>query len=133
MIPARILITGSRDWPCRDLAERVLDSLMRIHGDNLIVVHGDCPTGVDRAFREACENRKVTHEPHPADWAKHGKSAGPRRNQQMVDAGATKCLAFSQEIGRSRGTKDCAQRAAEAVIPTWLITSEDGAFVPWQG
>ena len=82
----RVIVTGDRHWECPELAEQVVSRLLRRHGPNLIVVHG-AASGVDESFAEACEELGVDQEPHPADWS-HGKGAGPRKNQAMVDAGA---------------------------------------------
>lgn len=120
----RVLITGSRHWYCRALAERVVSRIRTVRWDEpLVFVHGDAP-GVDSAFRDACREIEVPDEPHPADWSL-GKKGGPLRNQEMVNGGARICLAFSPDLGKSRGTADCARRALRAGIPTWLTTAED--------
>jgi hypothetical protein len=49
--------------------------------------------------------------------------AGPIRNAEMAAAGAERCLAFHRAISSSNGTKDCARRAIESGIPTYLISS----------
>jgi hypothetical protein len=53
-----------------------------------------------------------TAEPHPADWAQHGKAAGMIRNREMVALGADVVLAFP--LGRSPGTRGCIRTAEEA-------------------
>lgn len=60
-----------------------------------------------------------TVERHPAEWDKHGKAAGPIRNQKMVDLGATVCLAFP--LPGSRGTAHCMSAARKASIPVWIF------------
>ena len=107
----RILLTGSRSWKCTTLAARIID---------------ECPTGADLAFDLTAKAAGVAVEPHPADWESYGKSAGPRRNKEMVDAGATLCLAVHKSIKYSKGTASCARLAIAAGIPTYLIDSEDG-------
>lgn len=95
------------------------------HGANdLVIVHGHCPSGVDKAFDEACHEAILAVERHPADWDSFGKGAGPRRNQEMVDLGAALCLAFHPKLSTSKGTKDCVQRALKAGIPTWWTWDE---------
>ena len=114
----RILVTGSRDWP---YAQVVYDELSRIaqeHG-NITVVEGACPTGSDQFAHVWVKDQQFSGsdtvgERHPADWAKHGKAAGPLRNQEMVDLGADLCLVFC--LNSSRGTLDCARRAQAAGI-----------------
>lgn len=126
MSPYRVLITGSRAWNCPDLAYRVLAGLTRKHFPaDLLIVHGDCPSGVDAAFARACRESRIAAEPHPADWKAYGRGAGPRRNQEMVDLGAGVCLAFHPTLPPASGTADCVRRALKAGIPTWWTWSED--------
>jgi hypothetical protein len=69
----------------------------------------------------------IQTEPHPADWNKFGLGAGPRRNQEMVDAGADVVFAFP--AGKSIGTRGCIKMAQKANIPVWLfelVESENG-------
>jgi hypothetical protein len=35
-----------------------------------------------------------TDEPHPADWARHKRAAGPRRNAAMVESNPDLVIAF---------------------------------------
>lgn len=63
----------------------------------------------------------MTVEVRRADWKQHGRAAGPKRNQLMVDLGATRMCAFP--IGddtQSRGTWDCIRRARKAGIPVTI-------------
>jgi len=113
----RILVTGSRDWPYPEIVWQELNKFLADEG-YLTVVHGDAD-GADSyakiwVARTSFNRLGVRDERHPADWAKHGKAAGPIRNQEMVDLGADLCLAFS--LNRSRGTADCLNRAAAAGI-----------------
>lgn len=115
-------------------------------GSTLIVVHGACPPrpdgtpGLDMiadrwarspTIAATYPEYTIMPEPHPADWErdcdqrcrhkprKPGescKSAGPLRNQHMVDLGAYKCIAAPIGDGWS-GTRDCMARAARAGIP----------------
>lgn len=113
----RVLITGSRDWKDKEAIENAIIDLHNwgpIDWDDVVVVHGDCPTGADAIAQEFCEQTGIVTERHPADWS-IGKKAGPLRNQEMVDLGAYVCLAFL--LPSSRGTVDCIKRAKAAGIP----------------
>lgn len=114
----RILITGSRAWNDYNKVSKVLTAEVAAAiklGLDVVVVHGDCPTGADAITQRLCEEMSIITERHPADWSKHGRAAGPLRNQEMVDLGADICYAYS--LPESRGTKDCKARAEKAGIP----------------
>jgi hypothetical protein len=119
----RILITGDRSWACHELAAAVIRRLVARYGPDITIVHGDA-AGVDKSFATAAEDLGVAVEAHPADWSRLGKSAGPIRNREMVQAGADLCIAFHRFIMASKGTKNCATQDIEAGIPTYLIDSE---------
>jgi hypothetical protein len=123
----RLLVTGARDWTDARLVHhelnRAITRLCPMYPDGvdwdtrgLVLVHGACPTGADFIANEWAIVNFIDVDPHPADWNRWGKAAGPRRNSEMVALGADLCLAF---IGpKSRGTVDCADKAAAAGIET---------------
>lgn len=140
----RILVTGSRDWKNWREVYRVLNDVCDEfdlnyasddHGNTLPdpsklkVVHGACPTGADHWVDQwAVSNCNLgLSEPHPADWSL-GRSAGPKRNAEMVALGADLCLAFIgpctsprcsiEEPHDSHGASGCADLAERAGIPT---------------
>lgn len=126
----RILVTGSRDW---DDYYAIFSALEEAIGDTPIgevtLVSGACPTGADRLAEREFEyiGRHDQIERHPAEWEKHVdcppwhkdrkkcKSAGFRRNKEMVDLGADICLAFIKN--GSKGASMTARLAEEAGIP----------------
>lgn len=119
----RILVTGSRDW---DDKQAIAFALLEQdpcaeHGDcgpdcpKITVVHGACPTGADALADEFARQWGVQVERHPAEWDKHGKSAGFVRNAEMVELGADVCLAFIKN--NSKGASHTARLAEEAGIP----------------
>ena len=117
MTEYRILVTGSRDWTNKDAVHAALNVEISRAVDAFLVpviVHGDCPTGADRIAAEFAEKYDIAVEAYPADWEKHGRAAGPIRNNEMVDRTAAVCLAFPKP--NSRGTKHCMESAAKAGI-----------------
>ncbi|MFH8336928.1 SLOG family protein [Streptomyces sp. AM6-12] len=133
MKPYRILVTGSRDWPHLSVVIRALDEARATvpHGQPVIVVHGDCPNGADR-FAKTWARRNsahgITEEAHPAQWRVNGtldRSAGFRRNADMVDLGANLCLAFIRN--GSRGASHTAALAERAGIPVRRYTAQPDA------
>ncbi len=114
----RVLVTGSRTWT--DTAT-IRTALARVWGDGTaVLVTGCCPRGADHIAELAWMRCGGLVERHPADWHRHGRSAGYRRNAQMVAAGADICLAFIR--GESRGATHTAELAEAAGIPTHRYT-----------
>lgn len=116
-IPNRSIWTGSRHWTDEDEVRRVLELMCDPEGrSDVTIVHGACPTGLDAIVDRIAREMGFQVEPHPADWDTHGKSAGPIRNQEMVDLDARSCIGFPLE--GSTGTIDCMRKAWKAQIPT---------------
>jgi hypothetical protein len=121
----RVIVTGDRLWSCNPLAASIIRRLVDRYGPGLVIVHGGA-TGVDESFEEAARGLCVTTDPHPADWDRLGKRAGPVRNRAMVEAGAELCIALHRFLMNSKGTKDCCRQAIAAGIPTYLISDASG-------
>lgn len=114
----RILVTGSRAWDDVQELRLALVSASVPHLPSIVVIHGACPSGADALAAEWAADYGVRTEEHPADWRPGGKldkSAGFRRNAEMVTAGADVCLAFIR--AGSRGASHCAETAERAGIP----------------
>lgn len=140
----RVLVSGSRDWPSHLSVWRVLDGLVTEADEwmepdefgntlpkrSFVVVHGDCPTGADRFAKEWCAVAWLEDEPHPANWIRHGRMAGPMRNKEMVDLGADVCVAFLH--ANSRGTASTIRLARAAGIPTRVYIPTDFPVEPTQ-
>ena len=115
-----LLVTGSRNW--EDFT-RLRNALQPYVDAQWTLLHGDCPTGADYLANRLWREYNLKVERVPADWNKHGKAAGPIRNQQMVDRVPNLCYAFPR--GDSRGTWDCLTRAAKAGIKVVIIPSKE--------
>jgi hypothetical protein len=111
----RILVTGSRDWEDVITILNALANEVRFDETN-VLIHGGCPTGADAIASRIWKNLLLEEEVYVADWKKYGRAAGPKRNKQMVEAGADVCLAFIRN--NSRGATGCAKIAEIAGIPT---------------
>ena len=116
----RIIVTGGRSYADRERVFAVLDEYAG--EDTLTIVHGGCPTGADHWANEWMLTMERGPEVFPADWKKHGRGAGPIRNQRMVDAGADLCIVFPG----GQGTFDCVRRARKAGIEVREVTSTEG-------
>lgn len=123
---SRILVTGSREWDdWQVIADALIDALTDFPGSTL--VHGACKKGADQIADDIWKAwfGEDRIERHPAEWNKHTgacpswhvgkkvcKSAGFRRNGEMVDLGADIVLAFRKN--GSSGTTDTIIKAKEA-------------------
>lgn len=120
----KVLVCGSRDWKDKAAVKREIMKLP----EGTIVIHGGCPTGADAMADEIARRRGLPVRVYPADWEGEKErtgsaaAAGPKRNAQMIRSEHVQgdpvafCLAFALDLLRSRGTKDCSDRAKKAGI-----------------
>jgi len=127
----RVLITGSRTWADVETIRRALAEIVDSYPQGwdprgIVLVHGGCnvrwgnrlernPKGADAIAHTLWKSWGLEVDMHKAQWARHGRAAGPIRNKDMVDRGADLCLAFI--LDDSPGATDCARRARDAGIP----------------
>lgn len=119
-----ILVTGSRDWPEEDWRV-VSDTLYDLNPENgweHTLIHGGA-RGADQIAENVVLVRNWRIQRFPAQWAEQGRSAGPLRNQRMVDTQPDVCVVFRRN--KSRGATDCGERAEKAGIPTYWVEYED--------
>lgn len=107
----RVLVCGGRDFNDWDLFWK---TMFEISKKDVIttIIHGNAK-GADSFAAEW--GKSFAHEvlAYPADWKTHGKSAGPIRNQKMLDEGKPDLvIAFPG----GRGTAHMVKIAREAKI-----------------
>lgn len=118
----KVLVCGGRKFDDFSLLKKVLDTLNRQHKIT-VVIHGDA-RGADKMadvwafFKNAIEDEKIKVEPYPADWDKHGKAAGPIRNQQMLNEGKPDLVVA---FPGGKGTADMVLKAIKAGVPVEQI------------
>lgn len=104
-----VIVTGGRNYLN---VQKVFDALDKL--SPTLVITGACPSGADQYAERWAKANERNYIGFPAKWATHGKSAGPRRNREIVDF-VTKfdlnpqCLAFPG----GTGTADMVQRCVE--------------------
>ncbi len=114
----RVVVTGGRDFNRSEpgtinVADRTLfhgemRALLAVHGSNLSLAQGFCPTGADAFAREWARNVSIPMRDYRPNWERDGKAAGPIRNKRMLeDFRPHLVLAFPG----GRGTADCCRRA----------------------
>ncbi len=75
----KVLICGSRGFDDSALIRNVLSPL-----NATLVIHGGA-RGADQAGGFVAEQLGIDQVAYPANWTKYGRSAGFRRNEQMLD------------------------------------------------
>jgi hypothetical protein len=121
----KVIVTGDRNW--MDLA-KIREVLSQFPADTRLI-HGGC-RGADEICGLVGKELGFDIVEYPANWELYGKSAGPKRNQLMIDEGRktddpelTVCYAFHNDIKNSKGTKDMMRRTIKAGIKTYLVMS----------
>jgi len=108
--PARLIVCGGRDFSDYVRMCEVMDRIAAVR-PIAMVFHGNA-RGADSLADRWCRERGVKVFAVPADWAKYGKAAGPKRNQAMLGQGIDLVVAFPG----GRGTEDMVKRAHKAGV-----------------
>jgi hypothetical protein len=114
----RVIVCGSRTWNDGDAIHDELDNIDR---ENLTIIQGGA-RGADSIARGWALDADVKCEEYPADWNRHGRSAGPIRNREMLDHGADLVIAF-RATGESRGTDDMIRESRRRGIPVRVVNA----------
>jgi hypothetical protein len=125
-LPVTVIITGGRDFDNYESLKEILNHLFGAL--NVKLIAGACSSGTltytrpdgtkvygaDGLAERYAAEFGYDFTPFPADWKKHGKSAGPIRNTEMSKTDAEVCIGFWD--GKSRGTFDMMEKANNAGI-----------------
>ncbi len=79
----RIIVAGGRDFRPTTNDWYMLRDLLIANGCTE-VVSGGC-SGADKVGEVVAQRLNIAIKTFPADWNKHGRSAGPIRNKQMAE------------------------------------------------
>lgn len=113
----KVIIAGGRDFsPTTDQIDK---ALAFAKGVTVTEVVCGMATGVDTAGLKWAQKNKIKVAEYPADWNKHGKAAGPIRNEQMAKYGDV-LVAFWD--GKSKGTKNMIENMQKLHKPTYCFT-----------
>lgn len=116
----RVAIIGSRDFPNEQRVRDYVDALFEEGNDERrrpVIISGGA-RGVDSWAESTALDRGWEVDIHPADWDTYGKSAGFRRNQDIVMS-ADLVVAFWD--GKSKGTKHSIDLALKYCVPLEVI------------
>ena len=118
-----VIVCGSRRWHHSD-APFIVDRIRRLDPATTILRHGGAQ-GVDAIVEEHAPRLGFEVQRFAADWQAHGHSAGPRRNQRMLEVDSERVrlvLAFTSLLmapdrDRLSGTGDMIKQAIAACVP----------------
>lgn len=122
----RVLVCGSRTLtdarPIQVLLEGCLHEAWALN-ERLIVIEGGCPSGADFYAADWADACDLAHVQFRADWDKHGRAAGPIRNQRMLTEGQPDVVwAFvDKPLAESRGTANMVGLARAQGVPTYVV------------
>jgi hypothetical protein len=97
----KIIIAGSRNFDNFIFLRNKMDFLLLESSIEDVLIISGTARGADKLGERYAETRGIEIKRMPANWDKHGKSAGYKRNEQMAQI-ATHCVLFWD--GKSRGT-----------------------------
>tara|TARA_S200000501_G_C20623872_1_gene655809 strand:+ start:31 stop:405 length:375 start_codon:yes stop_codon:yes gene_type:complete len=113
----RLIVAGSRDINVS--IGHVFSALDQLEYPVTHVVSG-CARGGDRLGEHYAKSRNLVVDKFPADWNKHGRSAGYKRNEQMAEVADA---LFAIWDGKSRGTQHMINIARTAGKPVHIYNT----------
>lgn len=112
----KTIVAGSRDYHNYAHVKKMLDHFRKTHEITEIVSGG--ARGADALGEQYAEEMDIALKIYPADWKKHGRAAGPIRNQKMGDY-ADQLVAVWD--GKSKGTKNMIDYMNKLMKPVYVI------------
>ncbi len=96
----KIIISGGRDFENEEMFNSIIADYIPTRDSNVQILHGGAK-GADNLAKKYAEFHSISAIEYKAYWNKHGKGAGPIRNEEMAKV-ADICIAFWN--GNSKGT-----------------------------
>lgn len=117
----RLLVCGGRDFKDLPFLDQELD---RLHAERRVkhVITG-CAPGADLMAQFWAGANEIPVDVYVADWKKHGRAAGPIRNQRMLDEGRPDLVVA---FPGGRGTADMTKRAKAAGVAIHALSEMMG-------
>lgn len=113
-----IIIAGGRDFDMISyLQDSVASLLSQFEDEPITLFTGKCD-GADTIGEKFMKDWGCKIIPFPANWKKYGKSAGPRRNENMA-CNADMLIVFWDGI--SSGSKDMINKAFKYKVETHIF------------
>jgi len=114
----KLAIVGGRDYNDYDEVKGYVFKYFRDLTYSPYEIVSGGANGVDALAKRLAEEYKLKYTEFPADWNKHGKAAGPIRNEQIMQY-TDKVIAFWN--GESKGTMSAINLARKHKKDTIII------------
>lgn len=112
----RVLVCGGRDFTDADLMWDELFCFLDKHKYPELTIISGMAKGADSLAADWAKQYGVNLEEYHADWEKHGRAAGPIRNQQMLDEGKPNLvIAFPGGRGTAHMVKIAKAKGIEVI------------------
>jgi hypothetical protein len=112
----KVLVCGGRDYNDKEVVFGFLDHINEKYYI-ICVAHG-AARGADTLADDWAKAHNILVEAYPADWNKHGKSAGSIRNRQMlVDGKPDVVIAFPGGKGTENMIRQAKHRGVQVIVP----------------
>lgn len=118
----RIAFAGGVECNASNGIWAVLDKVHAKHSD-MVLLHGGAPRGAEKIAACWADTRKVTQIVFKPDWARHGKAAPFKRNDQLLEAMPIGLIVFPG----SGVTDNLADKAKVRGIPLCDFRNRGGA------
>jgi hypothetical protein len=112
----RVLVCGGRNYGDTRTLYRVLD---HVDPKPTMIIQGGA-NGADACASIYAYHRQIDERVFWADWKKHGRAAGPIRNQKMLDEGKPHLVVA---FPGGTGTADMVRRAKAAGVRVIEVNS----------
>lgn len=125
--PCPVIIAGSRTATKKDVYAAMMIFEM-FYGTATAVISGKA-RGADTYGVHWAVDRNLPVDSFRADWQRYGKTAGPRRNEEMArHAAKISGVLVAVWDGYSKGTRDMIERAHNHNVPVYIYNTETGVF-----
>jgi len=114
----KTIVCGDRDWTDTGLVYGILSAI-----EIDCIIEGEA-RGADLIARAYAEYFGVPFIPHPANWSRFHRAAGPIRNREMLEENPEFVIAFHDSINSSKGTKDMVSIALKKGVDVFLVTHD---------
>lgn len=113
----KVIICGDRNWEDQEMIKQYIATLPK----DTLIIQGMC-RGADWLARLSAKELGYQIKDYPANWDLHGLAAGPIRNRQMLEEKPDLVVAFHDNNGTGKGTKDMLNAAKQAGVSTKIFT-----------